>query len=277
MTKLNILLPTDFSDNAWSAIVYALKLYANEKCTFYLLHSCDIETSKLSNVANSLVDDMKKNATQQLKELKRMVRIFDANSNHEIKMLIRLENINDATQFIVKKHDIDLIVMGTKGATKAKEILFGSNTVKLIKKVKSCPVLAIPDGYDFLEPKQIAFPTDYNRLYKDDELEPLKSMAKLYNSKIRIVHINIEQKLTDNQEYNIKMLDTYLSNHKHVFHWLPDYTKKSKAIATFINTLKIEMLAMVNYKHSLFESLINEPVIKKLLFHPKIPILVIPE
>jgi hypothetical protein len=25
-----ILLPTDFSDNAWNAIIYALKLYANE-------------------------------------------------------------------------------------------------------------------------------------------------------------------------------------------------------------------------------------------------------
>ena len=34
-----ILLPTDFSDNAWNAIVYALKLYKNQKCKFVLLNT----------------------------------------------------------------------------------------------------------------------------------------------------------------------------------------------------------------------------------------------
>ncbi|WP_373282945.1 universal stress protein [Aquaticitalea lipolytica] len=33
----NILLPTDFSDNSWNAIKYALQLFKDEKCTFHLL------------------------------------------------------------------------------------------------------------------------------------------------------------------------------------------------------------------------------------------------
>ena len=33
-----ILLPTDFSDNAWNAIFTAVKLYTNVECRFYLLH-----------------------------------------------------------------------------------------------------------------------------------------------------------------------------------------------------------------------------------------------
>ena len=34
----NILLPTDFSENSWNAIEYALKLFEKKSCNFYLLH-----------------------------------------------------------------------------------------------------------------------------------------------------------------------------------------------------------------------------------------------
>ena len=43
---------------------------------------------------------------------------------------------------VVEDKAIDYVVMGTKGATGAKEVLFGSNTVHVFKKVK-CPVLAL--------------------------------------------------------------------------------------------------------------------------------------
>ncbi|WP_370003018.1 universal stress protein, partial [Winogradskyella sp.] len=36
----NILIPTDFSDNAWNAIEYAVEFFKNSSCNFYLLHVC---------------------------------------------------------------------------------------------------------------------------------------------------------------------------------------------------------------------------------------------
>ncbi len=35
----NILLPTDFSDNAYNALRYAAELYKEEDCTFFLLNT----------------------------------------------------------------------------------------------------------------------------------------------------------------------------------------------------------------------------------------------
>lgn len=55
---------------------------------------------------------------------------------------------------------IDFIVLGTKGATVLKEVLFGSNTVHLIKYAK-CSVLAVPSGFKFEAPRKILFPSDY--------------------------------------------------------------------------------------------------------------------
>jgi hypothetical protein len=73
------------------------------------------------------------------------------------------------------------------------------------------------------------------------------------------------------------MLKNYLKDHEHSFHWMPDYSKKAAEIYEFIEELEIDILAMVNYKHSFIEGIIKEPVIKKIGVNPIIPFLVIPE
>lgn len=274
---LHILLPTDFSDNAWNAIVYALKLYADEFCVFYFLHSRYIlNPVSRTYITTHYVDKLKEQALKELAELKAQTEIANANAKHDFKTLLFEEELMDAVHEAVEQNAIDIVIMGTKGATGSIDYLFGSNTVKVVKKIKNCPILIVPDEHDFVAPKQIAFPTDYNRFY-GDELRALKNMAGLFNSKIRVVHISTEKELSSIQKYNMTMLENYLADYECSFHWLPDYTKKADAITTFVEELKIEMLAMVKYKHSPLETIINEPVIMKLAFHPKVPILVIPE
>lgn len=272
-----ILLPTDFSDNAWSAIVYALKLYEEEECTFYFLHSTKMKISTMTIVSNKLLRVMNESAMKKLLDLKQMAEVSNANANHDFEIIISTEDLKNAIEYAIKKHHINLVIMGTKGATGAKELFFGSNTVTIIKKMRLCPVLVVPEAHDFMVPKQIAFPTDFNRFYSDIELNPLKNLAALFNSKIRIVHINKEDELNDIQEYNMVSLKNFLEDFDISFHWLPDYNKKAKEIKDFIDDLHIDILVMVNYKHSFLESLINEPVISKIGLHPIVPFLSIPD
>ena len=271
----HILLPTDFSDNAWSAIVYALKLYSDIECKFYFLHSTSVRVSTMSNISNKLLKIMTENDMKELTVLKEMAENVNANANHNFEIILSSEELQYAIEFAIKKHNIDLVVMGTKGATKAKEIFFGSNTVHIIKKMKLCPIMAVPDEFEFVKPKQIAFPTDFNHFY-GEELLPLKHLAELFNSKIRIVHISKEESLTKSQDYNLAMLKANLEDYQHSFHWLPDYAKKTKEINDFIEELDIDVLSMINYKHSFIESIVKEPIIKKIGFHTTIPFLVIP-
>jgi len=161
--KKNILLPTDFSDNAWSAVVYALKLYANEYCTFYFLHSTHIPNSvSRTYITTHYVDKQRKVAERKLTELKVQTEIANANANHTFKTLMSEDELKTAVKKVVDENSIDMIVMGTKGTTDAIEFVMGSNTVKVIKKIKKCPILIVPDEYEFVEPKQITLPTDYN-------------------------------------------------------------------------------------------------------------------
>jgi len=273
--KKNVLLPTDFSDNAWSAAVYALKLYAEEECDFYFLHASIIKVSMMSNISNKLNRTMLENALNDLNELKYMAEKASVNANHNFHIILNECDLDDAIEIALQKHHIDLVVMGTKGATKAKGMFFGSNTVNLIKATKTCPILIVPDEFDFVKPEQIAFPTDFKRFY-GEELLPLKRIAELHNSKIRIVHISNENNFEKNQDYNLAMLKVYLEDYPHTFHWMPDYDEKTKEINDFIEELDINILTMINYKHSFIENIIKEPIVKKIGFKPIVPFLVIP-
>ena len=274
--KKNILLPTDFSDNAWNAAVYALKLYADDECTFYFLHSIKMNISAMSNLSSKLLNTLKENALKEMLELKEMAQNTDANSNHDFQIIVSQNYLQQAIEDAFKKHRIDLVVIGKKGSTAAKELFLGGNTIETIKKMRLCPILIVPEEHDFTPPKQIAFPTDFNRFFDDKELRPLKNLAEMNNSKIRVVHINVEPNLNDIQEYNYTVLKSFLEDYEHSFHWMPDYANKSHEITTFIKDLEIDILVMMNYKHSFLENLLKEPVVKKIGTHPLVPFLVIP-
>ncbi|WP_179333500.1 universal stress protein [Winogradskyella costae] len=272
----NILLPTDFSDNAYSAAIYTLKLYKEEQCTFHFLHSSKLNASSMSSMSNKLARVLAEKARLDLTDLKTKIERDYANDNHTFEIILSTNDLHSLIDVVVEKENIDLIVIGTKGETKAKEILFGSNTVNTIKQVKNCPILVIPNKFDFVKPEQIAFPTDFNRVY-GDELLPLKQLADLNNSKIRIVHINNENDISEPQKQNLALLETTLNQYNYSIHWMSNFDRKAKAIQEFTEEFRIDILAMVNYKHSFIENIMKEPVITNISFHPTIPFLIIPQ
>lgn len=273
----NILIPTDFSDNAWNTLVYALKLYEHETCRFFLLHASHIPIPVISSMNNDLIEDLREKPLQELATLKEQIELTDASANHEFETLLLMHDLITATSMAVKEHDIDMVIMGTKGASNALEKFLGTNTLSIVHGLKTCPVLIVPKDYEFVVPKEIAFPSDFHRFYNGPEVKILKDFAELYNSKVRVVHICTEKEIDDIQEFNKNELGRLLIDMDHSFHWMPDFAKKAKAIDVFIEELEIDVLAMVRYKHSFLETLLKEPVIDKLGISPKVPFMVIPE
>ncbi|GGW71683.1 nucleotide-binding universal stress UspA family protein [Winogradskyella epiphytica] len=272
----NILIPTDFSENAWSAAKYAIELYANEPCTFYFSHAWTfLNLGSRTYISPEYVDPLKDEAKKQLAELKKQAKKETSNSEHKFETIFGLGSLEDTIQYAIKKQKIDLVVMGTKGATGAKKVLFGSNTVAAINKVRLCPFLLVPSNYEYEVPENICFPTKLNRFY-NEELLPLKKIAELHNSKIKIFHIKVKDKITTKQTKNLEQLKSYFVNDVYDVNWKPKSGKKEQAITEFIEEKNINILTMINYKHSFVANLIKEPIIKKMGFHSRIPFLVIP-
>ncbi|HET8735286.1 MAG TPA: universal stress protein, partial [Pricia sp.] len=174
----------------------------------------------------------------------------------------------------IESEAIDIVVMGTRGATGAKEILFGTNTVHVIKKAK-CPVIAVPPNYQYVPPRVILFPTDYEINFQKKELEPLLTLVDQHRTKVNVMHVSTGYDLTPNQKEHKKGLKKLLGSHG-FFHDLPN-NNIIDAINGFQVEEKINLLVMVQNKHTFLERLFIEPVIKKIGFHILTPFMVIPQ
>jgi nucleotide-binding universal stress UspA family protein len=274
-----ILLPTDFSKNSLTAIHYALKLYKDLKCTFYLLNSYmppvyHTEYLMGSPAQIGLGDIVQQNSQDNLKNLKEKLQKEFANPLHSFITHSALNVLSSEVTRTVETEGIDVVVMGTQGATGAQEILLGTNTVHVIKNA-NCPVLVIPSGFEFEVPEQILFPNDFEVSLDKKSLAQLLKIINSHVSQVNVMHVYTGDKLTIVQEKNKKQLAKVLSENG-FFHEV-----SSNEIITAINDFqikqKINLLVMVQNKHTFLERLFIEPVIKKIGFHVTVPFLVIPQ
>lgn len=279
----NILIPTDFSENAWNATRYAIELFENEECVFHLLNTytpaiassrfmaATIDSGELENGAKLYSKRGLKSVTEKISNN------FD-NLKHKFKIISSFSFLVDQIKETIEEKRIDLVVTGTKGASGLEEVFMGSNAVRIIKSVKNCPVLAVPQHFEFATPNEIAFATDFNRFYTQSELQPLIDMASTFCAVVRIVHVQHKiQVLSELQQFNLSMLRKYLSNVEHYVHTISELNSISNSLEAFTNELDIHLLAMLNYQHSYMEKMTREPIVKRMAFHTQIPLLVIPE
>ena len=275
-----IVLPTDFSDNALNAINYALQLFKNDVCTFYLLNTYTpmIYTYEYQINADQhmmeAVDLVKKTSQTKLDKLLISLKNKYKNPKHTFTTVSSFSVLSDEVVEFADMHNIDLVVMGTKGASKAREVLFGSNTIHVIKKAK-CPVLAIPENFDFEAPKEILFPTDYKVNFRSTSLTLLSELANMFNPRLNILHTFNDNELSEDQIKNKQALGNYFSTTAHLFHNVSNQ-KLTDAIEKFQLRAKINLLVMINTRHSFFEKLFSKSAIHEIALHLNIPLLVIP-
>ena len=273
-----ILLPTDFSANAYNAITYAVNFFKDETCTFYLLNTFtpilyDTEYILYSTTQPGLEEIYRENSEKGLQRILRRLNHKYKNPKHSFEPISAFNLLIEEMKDQVKSKNIDLVVMGTQGATGAQEILMGTNTVNAIKKLK-CPILAIPSEYVFEKPEYILFPTDYELDYSTKQMKILKEIISLHKSKLNILHIATKE-LSPAQEQAKHSLADQLENKAHQFYSL-EKKNITQAIYDFQNEHPTDMLVMINNKHSFFENLLFRPVVNKIGFHIKVPFLVIP-
>lgn len=279
----NILLPTDFSNNAWNAIDYALKLFKDDECLFYLLNSyspplVQPTTAGVTTTTSTeiLLDSARKASEDGLNDVLKKIKLTNKNEKHRYKILSEYDFFVGAVKTIVEDYRIDLIVMGTKGSSGLKEVIIGSNTAGVIGNVKS-PILAIPENAVFGPIKEIAFATDYDYYCEKDEIKPLVDITKKTGASIKILHaLDSNDKLTKDQEQIKKYLDEILAGIDHSFHTLTGVSVET-ATRVFIQSRDIGMLCMIAKQHNFFQRIFGKPRVEEISFHIQIPYLVIHE
>ena len=277
--RRKILLPTDFSKNAYHAIQYAQQLYKNDHCDFYLLNVFSATSNIFDSLLNmepgsELYETAKLHSENGLAKVYDMITMseFD-NPKHRFETISMFNNTIEAIKLVVEKKDIELIIMGTKGETDADESFFGSVAVYVMEKVRNCPVIVVPAKAKKSLPKEIVFPTSYKTHYKRRELSYLTDIAKKCNARIAVLHISKDNKLDSEQKENQDLLNEILDEVEYSFHFISG-TLVEPSINIFVESRDSDMVAFINKKHMFFGSLLTKPLVKGIAFHSKVPILV---
>lgn len=277
-----ILLPTDFSENSWNAIEYALQLLKDTACVFYLLH-----VNRLSNVVlndspyipshDEIEDIYTKPAKAQLvKILKRIAEHFPNTDNHKFYTITDYNFFIDSIRKHVEEKKIDMIVMGTKGASGLKKIIMGSNTGDVIVKVK-CTTLVVPENAKYTALKEITFPTDFSLFSSLDMLQPILELVEKHDATLSMLHVSKKREtLNNDQKKNKELLEEYFNGYKHSFHFLSN-KKVEDAVQCFVESRGVDMIAMVAKNLNYFQQILFHSRVEEISYHTDIPFLVVHE
>ncbi|MEH6619194.1 universal stress protein [Maribacter arcticus] len=277
-----IVLTTDFSENSWNAIFTALKIYADVDCHFFLLHAYEPSTLNLLGTKSQqrlgvIYDSLSKHSEQELEEMFKYFEINHKNPKHKFTTISKSETLEEAVKEIVSQNDVDILMMGTQGATGAKEVFLGSNTVKVLKTIKNIPIFAIPSGFNFQKLRTIIFATDFTKPFNKNELNQITELANLWKAQIEIVHVAIEFNLNDTQNTNKAILKERFAGLDYQFKNVPFEISISHSIDAYVGNKDSCILSIIRHQHTFWEKIIGEAVIKKIAFHSNIPVIFLPQ
>ncbi|WP_417882382.1 universal stress protein [Xanthomarina gelatinilytica] len=276
----NVLLPTDFSENSWNAIKYAIDFHEGIDCNFFLLH-----VNRLSHVVlndapylptQDVIEDVyTKPAKAQLRVmLKRVTAYKSQNKKHKFYTISDYNFFVESIREHVEENNIDLIVMGTKGASGLKKVIIGSNTGDIITKVP-CTTLVVPENATYKSIKEVAFPTDFSLHYNINTLEPILKIVQKNQAALRVVHISKKQtELNRDQIKNKELLEDYFHANTHSFHFLTN-KKVEAAVQCFVESRDIDMITMVAKNLNYFQQILFHSKVEEISYHINIPFLVL--
>ncbi|HNP68888.1 MAG TPA: universal stress protein [Aequorivita sp.] len=271
----NILLPTDFSKNSKNAIKYALKFFKGEKCTFHILNSQKpsgyITADVLygapgTSVYEGILNDNKK-------ELEKMVQFCKSISEGEdftFVPKVDFDNIVDAVNQAVALNNIELIIMGSNGATGAAEVIFGSNTLKIIRNV-DCPVIVIPEGFAFEKIKSVLLSLNYQYDVANKSLKIISEIVNKHNASLKILEIEEESIELSSQRNHTEEVFKEIGFERFSIKNIP----ASMAINAFEQLIPVQLHAMIVERKSFFDRFIFGSETSKINYGSLVPLLVL--
>ncbi|MDF0717930.1 universal stress protein [Muricauda sp. 334s03] len=266
---LQILVPTDFSNNSYNALYYAARLFKDKECTFHIVNVCSDENDPDR-------EEAKVASAERLEALvHRLVRDVGANNDHFFEKVSLCSDMTKGVAIYAKEQKVDLTVIGNKAKEEIKHILFGNNAMQLVRELTSCPVLIVPMEIDFKKVDKIAFTSNYTNPIAEENVRALQFFSGLMDSVI--VPMSIEEN-KDNGAARKNKTDFLGSisekSSKEVS--LPVFDGKVNTILEFVDLWNIDMLCMVYYPHHFFLEFIGKGIIKELNTKLKVPFLILP-
>lgn len=263
---MKILIPTDYSKNAFQAFKYAHKLYPNNTTEFIFLN---IQNARHAGaiLTIDINDDLVKLSRAKMNELIEEINL--AYPEIRISGIVTAGTFLDSVLEKVDEFSIDLIAIGTKGASGIQEVLLGSNAAHLIGHCNR-PLIVVPEKAVLKTPEKALLAADFATDLSPKTYDYLLDICYKNQAHLSVLHV------TKPNEPHFKTTDIPFTTEG------LDYTLNERidtdveyAIIDFVTRNEMDLICTVRSKGGFIHDLFHTSLTKKLGMHVETPMLVL--
>jgi len=260
----NLLVPVDFSINSQVALDCAIHVARKSQAKLVILHTYRLLEKDITPRFTTPITLRKSLDKDYEVKFEEMENKYFKQNEIEHEFIIEIGFPLDNIKFIGKTHNIDLVIMGTKGSGNMVNYL-GSTTSSVIYKSR-IPVLAIPQDVKMNNIENIALVCALKKLKDITVLGLLNEMSEIYHADFHI--LNIDQ---NNVSNGVQFSNHKFNRLKNLTHIKGNNTKKK--INDYLQQENIDLLSLTPNSDDLFCQLFFTNDLKTPHKHAKIPLL----
>jgi nucleotide-binding universal stress UspA family protein len=268
-----ILVPIDFSEEAESAAKVAASIARKTGSEIFLVHMLELPVTTIDPAEMNTISSepqiiyFMKLAHQKFEKFKKLPFLKGLTVVETIQFQHAFSGIINESE----KNNIDLIVMGSQGASGLQEMFIGSNTEKVVRRSK-VPVLVIKKGVEDFVVKDILFASDFNKESKST-FQRVINFANLFEAKIHLLYVN-----------TIHNFNTTKNIESRIAHFMDDfdfdnYTKNiyndisiEKGILSYARDIDADLIALNTHGRGGLSQLFNGSIGQELANHALRPV-----
>ena len=272
-----IIIPTDFSAAATSAINYGVNMAKEIGASITLLHTYMIPVSTNEVPVMVISDEELAEASGiQLNKVKGNIDHITSGSV-KVNTETRLGDLADELEDLCEQIKPFAIIMGKSGASEFENILFGSSTLKVIRHLK-WPVIAVPTGKEYGNGiKKVGFACDYRQVVQTTPTQLIRDFVNQFNAEFYVLNVDYENRhfKPDVPEQSL-LLHKLLEGLQPVYDFIEDADIED-GINSFAEKNNLDLIITIPKKHKLLDNLFKKSSTKQLLVQSHIPLMCIHE
>ena len=272
-----IVVPTDFSASATSAMNYAIEMAKEIGAAVHLYHVYQVPVA-VSDVPVVIVsvEELKKNAEEQLEYLKKGLEHITSDKPVTVTTEATMGNTVDELEELCKRMHPFMVVMGSRGSTGMERILFGSTTLTAIKHL-TCPVIVVPPGTNYKGIKKVGFACDFRKVIETTPTHYIQELVQLFGASLHVLNVDYDNKhfKPETPEESL-FLHTLLKDLNPEYHFIEEKDIED-GINKFAEENNLDLVITIPKKHKLLDSLFRKSSTRQLVFESHIPVMCIHE
>lgn len=267
-----ILVPTDFSKHADYALRVAAQIAKKNNSEIYLLHMLELPHQASDAVSSgSAIPQIMYFKDMAIDKLDALME-SDFLEGINVSEIIQFEKAFDGIMEISKKNNVDLIIMGSHGASGYEEMFIGSNAEKVVR-TSDVPVLVIKNETGDFKADKVVFASDFSEEIKKP-FAKLVEFATIFNSHLDLVMINTPNSFKSTAVAE-KIMSEFLegTNFKNYSTHIYNDVNVEKGILNYSSSVDADLIGMCTHGRTGFSHFFNGSISEDLVNHTVRPVI----